>query len=46
MKEEEEFQQIGYVNCEIDEFIFLLDVMNAVMITFLQLKTFVMSYKK
>ena len=30
MKEEEKFQQIAYVNYKLDEFIYLLDVMNSV----------------
>ena len=29
-KEEEKFQQIVYVNCKFDEFVYLLDVMNSV----------------
>ena len=29
-KEEEKFQQIVYVNCKLDEFAYLLDVMNSV----------------
>ena len=29
-KEEEKFQQIVYVNCKLDEYIYLLDVMNSV----------------
>ena len=29
-KEEEKFQQIVYFNCRLDEFVYLLDVMNSV----------------
>ena len=29
-EEEEKFQQVGYVNYKIEEFIYLLDVMNSV----------------
>ena len=29
MKEEEKFQQVAYVNYRLDEFVYLLDVMNS-----------------
>ena len=45
-KEDENFQQVVFVNFKLEEFIFLLDVMNSVYDKLLLINPLVMFYKK